>query len=154
MRVLVVLVERVRRGNRNLSELRFEGRRLRGLRGLMGGMCRWMVNLLSWSSLADCADLRVESDKLKVKNGNRSRSFFNTSPSIQINMATAQSAPLEASTSTSSTLTPDLFKRLHPSPYLTKFLDQQVRPDGRPLAKSQNVWRDASVNLGELTLSC
>ncbi|GAA5854889.1 hypothetical protein JCM5353_005072 [Sporobolomyces roseus] len=66
-------------------------------------------------------------------------------------MATTQSAPLEPTPSTSSTLTPDLFKRLHPSPYLTKFLDQNVRPDGRPLHKSNNVWRDASVNLGSVS---
>ncbi|GAA5981915.1 hypothetical protein JCM5350_006563 [Sporobolomyces pararoseus] len=67
---------------------------------------------------------------------------------------TTPTAAAESSTSiptAASTLTPALFKRLHPQPYLTKFLDERVRPDGRPLGQGADVWRDASVNLGSVS---
>ncbi|GAA5936960.1 exosome complex component RRP43 [Sporobolomyces koalae] len=60
------------------------------------------------------------------------------------------STPTEGSAA-ASTLTPALFKRLHPRPYLTKFLDERVRPDGRPVGQSDDVWREASVNLGSVS---
>lgn len=52
-----------------------------------------------------------------------------------------------------SVLTADLFKRLHPLPTLTRFVQEGVRPDGRPVgqqATEQDVWREASVNVGAL----
>lgn len=66
-------------------------------------------------------------------------------------------AATETSTAppTSTSLTPALFKRLFPRPYLDRFLDESVRPDGRPIqatgaqAESSDVWRDVSVNVGE-----
>mgnify|MGYP001585495656 FL=1 len=69
-------------------------------------------------------------------------------------MTTAQaSAQPEAgpSSSSASTLTPALFKRLHPRPYLEKFLGEGVRPDGRLLSDKSGEagWREASVNVGE-----
>ncbi|KAK4056330.1 hypothetical protein OIO90_002774 [Microbotryomycetes sp. JL221] len=58
----------------------------------------------------------------------------------------------EASTSASS-LTPALFKRLHPGPFLQKFLDSNVRPDGRPAghAAGQSAYRDVSINTGSIS---
>ncbi|GAA6000741.1 hypothetical protein JCM10207_004634 [Rhodosporidiobolus poonsookiae] len=53
-----------------------------------------------------------------------------------------------------SNLTPALFKRLHPKPYLERFVGEGVRPDGRPLgaqAREDDVWRDASVNIGSVS---
>ncbi|GAA5879274.1 hypothetical protein JCM16303_003146 [Sporobolomyces ruberrimus] len=66
-------------------------------------------------------------------------------------MSTTVDASPQAIPTASSTLTPALFKRLHPQPYLSKFLDERVRPDGRPLGQGQDVWRDASVNLGSVS---
>ena len=51
-----------------------------------------------------------------------------------------------------STLTPALFRRLHPRPYLEKFLAEQVRPDGRTL-DSSNAFRDASINQGQFHIT-
>ncbi|GAA5901806.1 exosome complex component RRP43 [Sporobolomyces salmoneus] len=65
--------------------------------------------------------------------------------------ATASEADSTPIPTASSTLTPALFKRLHPQPYLSKFLDERVRPDGRPLGTGKDVWRDASVNLGSVS---
>ncbi|GAA5826297.1 hypothetical protein JCM11251_007246 [Rhodosporidiobolus azoricus] len=53
-----------------------------------------------------------------------------------------------------SNLTPALFKRLHPKPFLERFVGEGVRPDGRPVgpqANEQDVWRDASVNIGSVS---
>ncbi|GAA5850955.1 hypothetical protein JCM8547_009141 [Rhodosporidiobolus lusitaniae] len=64
--------------------------------------------------------------------------------------ALSASSPVSAS----SSLTPALFKRLHPLPYLSRFLNEGVRPDGRPLgaqANEQDVWREASVNIGSVS---
>ncbi|GAA6030178.1 hypothetical protein JCM8097_009300 [Rhodosporidiobolus ruineniae] len=58
------------------------------------------------------------------------------------------------STVPSSNLTPALFKRLHPKPYLERFVNEGVRPDGRPVgaqAGDQDVWRDASINNGSVS---
>jgi exosome complex component RRP43 len=38
------------------------------------------------------------------------------------------------------------FQRLHPRTYLQRFLQEDVRPDGRAFAG----WRDISMNVGEL----
>ncbi|KAM0792880.1 hypothetical protein ACM66B_002642 [Microbotryomycetes sp. NB124-2] len=68
-------------------------------------------------------------------------------------MAYAASADASTSTST-STLTPALFKRLHPRPFLDKFLEQQLRPDGRRAGGSQQQheqYRDVSVNVGSIS---
>ena len=37
-----------------------------------------------------------------------------------------------------------VFKRLHPSHYLSQFLAQGYRPDGR----KSSAWRDVNVNVG------
>lgn len=70
--------------------------------------------------------------------------------------APAQPEAGPSSTSASaSALTPALFKRLHPRPYLDKFLGEGVRPDGRLLASdsadlgADAGWRDASINVGK-----
>ncbi|GAA5876042.1 hypothetical protein JCM1840_002755 [Sporobolomyces johnsonii] len=63
-------------------------------------------------------------------------------------------ATATVATAAASTLTPALFKRLHPRPYLDKFIGEGVRPDGRPVgpqAKDQDVWRDASINIGSVS---
>ncbi|KAL8291777.1 hypothetical protein RQP46_002035 [Phenoliferia psychrophenolica] len=68
--------------------------------------------------------------------------------------AAAAGADAGPSTSAASTLTPALFKRLHPRPYLEKFLGEGVRPDGRLVGsgkKDEAVWRDASVNVGSIS---
>ncbi|SCZ92688.1 BZ3500_MvSof-1268-A1-R1_Chr5-2g08106 [Microbotryum saponariae] len=49
-----------------------------------------------------------------------------------------------------SSLTPALFKRLHPKPYLERFLQERLRPDGRPLDDEHAAWRDASINIGSI----
>ncbi|KAI5480988.1 exosome complex component RRP43 [Pseudohyphozyma bogoriensis] len=69
-------------------------------------------------------------------------------------MTTTSAQPIAGpSTAPSSSLTPALFRRLHPRPYLEKFLAEGVRPDGRPVGASakEGVWRDASVNLGSIS---
>ncbi|GAA6064156.1 hypothetical protein JCM10212_004737 [Sporobolomyces blumeae] len=60
----------------------------------------------------------------------------------------------------SASLTPALFKRLHPRPYLDKFLQDSIRPDGRPLvplsdsnADPHEHWRDATANVGSISTS-
>jgi len=61
-------------------------------------------------------------------------------------------APPTAASAASSNLTPTLFRRLFPRPYLERFLDQGIRPDGRTLdtkPRSANCWRDPSANTGE-----
>ncbi|GAA5955148.1 hypothetical protein JCM21900_001625 [Sporobolomyces salmonicolor] len=63
-------------------------------------------------------------------------------------------ATATGATTAASTLTPALFKRLHPRPYLDKFIGEGVRPDGRPVgaqARDQDVWRDASINIGSVS---
>ncbi|GAA6004127.1 exosome complex component RRP43 [Rhodotorula paludigena] len=53
-----------------------------------------------------------------------------------------------------SNLTPTLFKRLFPRPYLERFLAESIRPDGRPAgeqAPQADVWRDASANIGSVS---
>lgn len=67
--------------------------------------------------------------------------------------STASSSTLPLPSSSTSALTPALFKRLHPKAYLEKFLTEGVRPDGRPLGiKSDEIWREASANLGKVIL--
>lgn len=55
--------------------------------------------------------------------------------------------------SDASALTPELFRRLFPRPYLDRFVDEKVRPDGRPLARAHGDTgcRDVSINTGELS---
>jgi exosome complex component RRP43 len=43
----------------------------------------------------------------------------------------------------------EVFKRLHPDEYISRFLAQGYRPDGRKL----NGWRDVSVNVGMWSLT-
>ena len=58
-----------------------------------------------------------------------------------------------AQTAASTSLTPALFKRLFPRPYLDRFLDENLRPDGRPLdGLDSHVSRDVSVNIGAVLL--
>lgn len=40
-----------------------------------------------------------------------------------------------------------VFKRLHPAIYLSRFLSENVRPDGRSVG--YDAWRDVSVNVGQ-----
>ncbi|GAA5878587.1 hypothetical protein JCM3774_004073 [Rhodotorula dairenensis] len=55
-------------------------------------------------------------------------------------------------TTASSSLTPALFKRLFPRPYLDRFIDENLRPDGRPLAlDSTDAYRQLSVNIGSVS---
>ncbi|TKA57042.1 hypothetical protein B0A53_00998 [Rhodotorula sp. CCFEE 5036] len=61
-------------------------------------------------------------------------------------MAAATAETPAASTS----LTPALFKRLFPRPYLDRFLDENLRPDGRPLSED-HASRDVSVNTGSVS---
>ncbi|KWU45644.1 hypothetical protein RHOSPDRAFT_32566 [Rhodotorula sp. JG-1b] len=57
-----------------------------------------------------------------------------------------------AQTAASTSLTPALFKRLFPRPYLDRFLDENLRPDGRPLdGLDSHVSRDVSVNIGSVS---
>jgi exosome complex component RRP43 len=56
----------------------------------------------------------------------------------------------DTATASTSALTPALFRRLHPKPYLDKFIASEVRPDGRPLAGTGSErWREASINTGK-----
>ncbi|GAA5846610.1 hypothetical protein JCM9279_006761 [Rhodotorula babjevae] len=67
---------------------------------------------------------------------------------------TTDTAPPAAASAASSNLTPTLFRRLFPRPYLERFLDQGIRPDGRTLdtkCKSSNCWRDPSANTGSVS---
>lgn len=66
----------------------------------------------------------------------------------------AATQPPVAGPSSASTLTPALFKRLHPRPYLEKFLQEGVRPDGRLVGTegaNEAAWREASVNVGSVS---
>ncbi|GAA5846385.1 hypothetical protein JCM3766R1_001179 [Sporobolomyces carnicolor] len=73
--------------------------------------------------------------------------------------STSEQTGASATATAASTLTPALFKRLHPRPYLTKFLQEGIRPDARPLydpstssaIQASDAWRDASVNLGSVS---
>ena len=49
------------------------------------------------------------------------------------------------STSTTSGERAEVFKRLHPDEYVSRFLSEGYRADGRKL----NAWRDVSVNIGK-----
>jgi exosome complex component RRP43 len=57
-------------------------------------------------------------------------------------------AVVENEAGPSTTTTPgeraEVFKRLHPDEYISRFLAEGYRPDGRKL----NGWRDVSVNIG------
>lgn len=56
----------------------------------------------------------------------------------------------DVAAASSSALTPALFRRLHPKPYLDKFIASEVRPDGRPLAGTGSErWREARFNTGK-----
>ncbi|WVO17612.1 hypothetical protein L204_105309 [Cryptococcus depauperatus] len=47
-----------------------------------------------------------------------------------------------------TTLSPEIFKQLHPAHYLSRFLSSGYRPDGRKHASStQAQWRDVSINM-------
>ncbi|WVF68114.1 hypothetical protein IAT40_002877 [Kwoniella sp. CBS 6097] len=48
---------------------------------------------------------------------------------------------------TSPTASAEVFKRLHPSQYLSRFLHRGYRPDGRKIGS----WRDVSVNVGSIS---
>lgn len=48
------------------------------------------------------------------------------------------------STNTAAGERAEVFKRLHPDEYISRFLGEGYRPDGRKL----NGWRDVSVNIG------
>jgi hypothetical protein len=48
------------------------------------------------------------------------------------------------STTTTAGERAEVFKRLHPEEYISRFLAEGYRPDGRKL----NGWRDVSVNIG------
>ena len=60
----------------------------------------------------------------------------------------AAAAVVENEAGPSTTTTPgeraEVFKRLHPDEYISRFLAEGYRPDGRKL----NGWRDVSVNIG------
>ncbi|GAA6048109.1 hypothetical protein JCM3770_000195 [Rhodotorula araucariae] len=63
----------------------------------------------------------------------------------------AQPGP-SASAASTSNLTPALFKRLFPRPYLERFLAERIRPDGRSAVTADlECWRDASVNTGSVS---
>lgn len=57
-------------------------------------------------------------------------------------------AVVENEAGPSTTTTPgeraEVFKRLHPDEFISRFLAEGFRPDGRKL----NGWRDVSVNIG------
>ncbi|WWD20524.1 hypothetical protein CI109_105000 [Kwoniella shandongensis] len=52
-----------------------------------------------------------------------------------------------AAASTSAAAAAAVFQRLHPSQYLSRFLSQGYRPDGRKVRS----WRDVSVNVGSIS---
>ncbi|TNY24013.1 ribosomal protein S5 domain 2-type protein [Rhodotorula diobovata] len=73
-------------------------------------------------------------------------------------MAVPAPRPPPATTTTpaapQSNLTPTLFRRLFPRPYLERFLDQRIRPDGRTLDTSTptaQCWREPSANTGSVS---
>jgi len=52
---------------------------------------------------------------------------------------------MAAPVTVSESLKASIFRRLHPRVYLERFLEENVRPDGRNFDE----WRDVSVNVGE-----
>lgn len=77
-------------------------------------------------------------------------------PVTRATMAVPAPRPPPATTTTpaapQSNLTPTLFRRLFPRPYLERFLDQRIRPDGRTLDTSTptaQCWREPSANTGQ-----
>ena len=69
-------------------------------------------------------------------------------PDILATMAAAAVADNQAGPSSTTTAgeRAEVFKRLHPDEYISRFLEEGYRPDGRKL----NGWRDVSVNIGML----
>ncbi|WRT70494.1 uncharacterized protein IL334_007492 [Kwoniella shivajii] len=67
-------------------------------------------------------------------------------------LATSQQPTAESSTSavpssSSGSTSAEVFKRLHPSQYLSRFLSKGYRPDGRKV----RAWRDVSINVGSIS---
>ncbi|OCH94510.1 hypothetical protein OBBRIDRAFT_769588 [Obba rivulosa] len=59
----------------------------------------------------------------------------------------AATTSLSASTSAEDALRAQTFQRLHPKAYLERFLEENIRPDGRELDE----WRDVSVHMGSIS---
>lgn len=54
----------------------------------------------------------------------------------------------QAGSSSKESLQATVFQRLHPRTYLSRFVEEGFRPDGRELGD----WRDISVNVGKCVL--
>ncbi|KAE9402577.1 hypothetical protein BT96DRAFT_879461 [Gymnopus androsaceus JB14] len=66
------------------------------------------------------------------------------SSSVNSTISAAETEALKAAT----------FQRLHPRIYLERFLEEQVRPDGRSTAQEsldENGWRNVEVNVGSIS---
>ncbi|EMD40344.1 hypothetical protein CERSUDRAFT_148276 [Gelatoporia subvermispora B] len=61
--------------------------------------------------------------------------------------AASTSTSTSTSTSADDALRAQTFQRLHPKAYLERFLQENVRPDGRELDE----WRDVSVHVGSIS---
>ncbi|WVR08433.1 hypothetical protein IAU60_005488 [Kwoniella sp. DSM 27419] len=59
----------------------------------------------------------------------------------------SSSSTLHQQQSSAAAAATEVFRRLHPSQYLSRFLNQGYRPDGRKVRG----WRDASINLGSIS---
>jgi len=72
-------------------------------------------------------------------------------PSKLLRMAVTTAQPLAEASSTTAgpSSSAAVFKRLHPSQYLSRFLAKDYRPDGR----KSRAWRDVSVNAGASALT-
>ena len=69
-----------------------------------------------------------------------------TAVTSQLATDPANDSPSNSAVASSST-SAAIFKRLHPSQYLSRFLAQGYRPDGR----KTGAWRDLNVNVGRLS---
>ncbi|WWC65487.1 uncharacterized protein I303_108105 [Kwoniella dejecticola CBS 10117] len=56
-------------------------------------------------------------------------------------------APAPAPANSAPAASAEVFKKLHPSQYLSRFLNKGYRPDGRKL----KAWRDVSINVGSVS---
>jgi hypothetical protein len=85
---------------------------------------------------------------------NREVDYLRSPPSVHSMTTLAEpaagpsSAPISAPSTTipNSSLEAATFRRLYPRKYLSRFLEEGYRPDGRKVVG----WRDAAVNAGEL----
>ncbi|ORX41213.1 ribosomal protein S5 domain 2-type protein [Kockovaella imperatae] len=66
---------------------------------------------------------------------------------MTVSEATASAQDMEVDSSSKAESSATAFKRLHPGPYLSKFLAKGYRPDGRKVT----AWRDVKINKGSVS---